>query len=266
MNKVIILTNFDSISGRALLKECIKQNIVIEEVILIKQNYKYYFKLFNFVKNRVGFFQSLIFSISKLLFDFLHENLYCKIEKIEKIILTNSIKYKIFNTQSNWQNQVSEYIDLKESKLILLGQIGILGTSFELNRNDRLFLNCHPGKLPDYRGIDSFKWAIYKKDLDGFESTVHIVREKIDSGEKLGFEKYDFKKIKWMFSDRELLIISGKFLAKFVKFLMHNEENLIEEILQKGQKQELKFLNFKMNIFLEINSFLKFISLKNKLF
>lgn len=44
----------------------------------------------------------------------------------------------------------------------------------------RTILNCHPGLLPQNRGVDAFKWCI----MNGwpFGVTLHIINEKIDSG------------------------------------------------------------------------------------
>jgi len=42
-------------------------------------------------------------------------------------------------------------------------------------------INCHPGIIPDCRGLDAFKWAIVKEKPLGV--TLHYIDEKIDAGE-----------------------------------------------------------------------------------
>ena len=85
---------------------------------------------------------------------------------------------------------------------MLIGQVGILGKEFRLHSNEKIILNSHPGKLPLYRGIDSFKWATFAKDWENHAITIHIVRDKIDGGEILKIVNYDWQKFNWFFVDR----------------------------------------------------------------
>ncbi len=261
MNKVLILTNKNSISGKSLILESIKEKLDIEEVILLDQNLSYYLKLFRFVLKRVGLLETLLFSIIKLLSEYIHEKFHYNSRDINQLIRVNKLKSKTFKNDKNWQIKLSNYIDRKESKVILIGQTGILGKEFNLIRNDRLFINCHPGDLPNYRGIDSFKWAIFENRINSLRSSIHIVREKIDGGEILNKEKYDYKKISWFFSDRQLLIISGKKLARYIK--KNSDKNCLRKnLLSKAINQENKKLRFKMNLIKEIKTYFLFKSIK----
>jgi len=260
MIEVVILTNKNSISGRTLLSQCIKNKIPIKEIIIIKQDLRYYVKLFQYVCKRVGLFQASIFSLIKLLSDFLYEEFIEEIPKIEEILKKSNINTKTFKSVKNWQKEVNEYFDIRKHKIILIGQIGILGKQFDLERNDRIFLNCHPGKLPEYRGIDSFKWAILEKKFNALESTIHVVRPKLDFGEIVSREKYDINKISWFFGDRQLLVVSAKHLANYIKKAM-NEKKSINDILIASKKQKSGKLRFKMGILNECRSLI--IYLKN---
>lgn len=195
--------------------------------------------------------------MSKLITDFVHEEFLVKIPKIEENLKNNNIKYKVFKANKNWQKDVSRYIDKNGYKIILLGQTGVLGKPFNLERDDRIFLNCHPGKLPEYRGIDSFKWAIFENQFDSFKSTIHIVRPKIDAGEIVSFENYNIKKISWVFGDRQLLIITAKHLANFIHCTLINQTT-IEKILKNSKKQPTKKIRFKMGIIKEMKSLIIF--------
>ena len=42
-------------------------------------------------------------------------------------------------------------------------------------------INCHPGIIPSSRGLDSFKWAVYRMKPLGV--TLHYINEEVDSGE-----------------------------------------------------------------------------------
>ena len=261
MNKILILTNKNSVSGKSLINESIKEKLDIEEVILLEQNLLYYLKLFRFVLKRVGLIETIIFSVLKLVSEFIHEKFFYNSENIDQLLRKNNLNFKTFKSEKNLQIKLSNYIDEKESRVILIGQTGILGKEFNLFRKDRLFINCHPGDLPYYRGIDSFKWAILENKLNSLKISIHIVREKIDAGELLYKEKYDYKNISWFFSDRQLLIISGKKLARYIKKI--SDKNCLKEnILKIAMHQESKMLRFKMNLIKEIKTYFLFKSIK----
>jgi phosphoribosylglycinamide formyltransferase-1 len=48
-------------------------------------------------------------------------------------------------------------------------------------------INCHPGLLPESRGLDAFKWAIHQGRMLG--NTLHIIDEQIDAGQILHQER-----------------------------------------------------------------------------
>jgi phosphoribosylglycinamide formyltransferase-1 len=48
-------------------------------------------------------------------------------------------------------------------------------------------INCHPGLVPESRGLDAFKWAIYHGRSLG--NTLHVIDEDIDAGRILHQER-----------------------------------------------------------------------------
>ncbi len=60
---------------------------------------------------------------------------------------------------------------------IFIGGAGILPE--DLVKNHQI-INSHPGYLPNMKGLDSFKWAIYNEQPIGV--TTHYVSEKTDEG------------------------------------------------------------------------------------
>ncbi|MFT4800279.1 MAG: methionyl-tRNA formyltransferase [Flavobacteriaceae bacterium] len=46
-------------------------------------------------------------------------------------------------------------------------------------------LNCHMGKLPEYRGMDVVEWPLYKKDFNNLGFTVHFMDKGVDTGDIL---------------------------------------------------------------------------------
>ena len=125
MNKVLILTNKNSISGKSLILESIRQKLDIEEVILLDQNLSYYLKLFRFFLKKVGLLETILFSIIKLLSEFIHEKFHYNSWDIKQLIRVNKLKSKTFKNDKNWQIKLSNYIDKKESKVIVIGQTGL---------------------------------------------------------------------------------------------------------------------------------------------
>ena len=66
---------------------------------------------------------------------------------------------------------------LADCEWTLIGGAGILGEEVV---NSRKVINSHPAYLPYVRGLDSFKWAIYRGLPIGV--TTHIVSEECDTG------------------------------------------------------------------------------------
>jgi len=60
---------------------------------------------------------------------------------------------------------------------LILGA-GILSGQFISGKR---VINCHPGIIPNCRGLDSFKWSIFYNRPLGI--TLHYIDEKVDSGE-----------------------------------------------------------------------------------
>lgn len=83
--------------------------------------------------------------------------------------------YKYFKKEAN--NLQIKYFLLATSKII---PKYFLNDKFE-------FINCHPAKLPNSRGVDAFKWSILKNIELG--NTLHIIDKNIDSGYFLFFKK-----------------------------------------------------------------------------
>ncbi len=263
MKPIIILTNANSISARAIITKCLNINQRIEKVIIIKQNSTYYLKLFKFVAKRVGVIEALVFSFQKLILEFIHEVFFCELKSIQNLISEHNIPSLLIKGTKSWQNEARKSIDQCQSKVILIGQTGILGPEFNLVKNDRLFLNCHPGYLPNYRGLDSFKWTLADKNFKLFASTIHIVRDKIDAGEIVNIKPFTWRRVNWFFSDRELLIIGGNHLVEYLSKL--DPADPVNHILKNSTNQSEEYpLRYKMNILNEIKTFKIYIMHRNK--
>lgn len=73
---------------------------------------------------------------------------------------------------------LDKYFKENQFKHILIGGAGILPESLAKNHK---VINSHPGYLPNTKGLDAFKWAIYQGQPVGV--TTHYISEKADEGE-----------------------------------------------------------------------------------
>ena len=60
---------------------------------------------------------------------------------------------------------------------VLVGGSGILKKKY-IKKN--FIINCHPGLIPQTRGLDSIKWALYNSEIVG--NTLHFIDERVDAG------------------------------------------------------------------------------------
>lgn len=71
--------------------------------------------------------------------------------------------------------QLSEF-GIEEERIVLIVGAGILPKDFI---NTHIVINAHPGYIPNYRGLDAFKWAIVEKQPIGV--TTHLLGEYVNA-------------------------------------------------------------------------------------
>lgn len=76
--------------------------------------------------------------------------------------------------------------------LLLLGQSGIVPAEV-LAQPSIGTLNAHPGRLPEYRGLDCAAWAVRQGQLRDVGGTVHWVTERIDGGPIIRWVPYRWR-------------------------------------------------------------------------
>ena len=88
----------------------------------------------------------------------------------------------LLTTSINTDNQIHEYLkhSVAQHAMVLGGRIlkPIVIDSF-----NGMWLNCHGGYLPYYRGLWSEYWAIKNGDFDKIGWTIHELVERIDAGQ-----------------------------------------------------------------------------------
>ena len=76
--------------------------------------------------------------------------------------------------------EMEQYIAGRRLDLVVLGQSGVIREN--LLRLPRIgTLNCHPGPLPDFRGVDVVKWTCWARCHP--RATLHYVDRGIDTGD-----------------------------------------------------------------------------------
>lgn len=71
-----------------------------------------------------------------------------------------------------------EEIDLERGSIVLVAGAGILPEDFVAKYR---IINSHPGYIPNCRGLDALKWAIYDGEPIGV--TTHLLGKEMDAGE-----------------------------------------------------------------------------------
>ena len=92
---------------------------------------------------------------------------------IEEMCMKLNLQYSKIEIEG-----LNEYFFKNSFDHILIGGAGILPKNVV---NNHKIINCHPGYLPNTKGLDAFKWAIYHNQPIGVTS--HYISDKADEGE-----------------------------------------------------------------------------------
>lgn len=107
---------------------------------------------------------------------------------ISKIITTknshiskNNLKFLLINKKN--KNKIFRKILKSDGEILISAGFPFLIPTKILNMFE-VAINCHPGRLPKYKGYYSIDKAIKNKETN-FYSTIHFLNEKFDSGKKI---------------------------------------------------------------------------------
>ena len=154
------------------------------------------------------------------------------------------------NFSYNYKNIENNYrgIDMPYKSIVLVCGCGIL--PHEIIDNYYV-LNAHPGYLPNCRGLDAFKWAIYENQPIGV--TAHRIGNEVDAGEVLErrvisilrTDNFDTLAMKVYENEIDMLVNSIELVCQPHQFIssggypLHKRmPNKLEETL--GERLELK--------------------------
>jgi folate-dependent phosphoribosylglycinamide formyltransferase PurN len=177
---IILLTNNNSKYGKQMLMEFSQASVPLAAVVVINQPISYHFKLFFYVKSKIGLLQAIYFSIKLGFESFTSKSNYIK--------YSNYSNNVIYTTGTNTKKTETILNELK-TDILILAQTGIIRDN--IIKTARIgVLNGHPGLLPHYRGIDCHKWAIMKNEQSKIGSSIHWVNVGVDTGNIIKTTKY----------------------------------------------------------------------------
>jgi methionyl-tRNA formyltransferase len=177
---IVILTNYGSLYGKKICNRFINNKIPIAAVVVVRQPFNYHFKLFSYVRRRIGLVDGLYFSLKRIS-DKLREG---------RLTVYNNKPFKhryrdlgipLYFSKGTNSSETVTILRRLSPDLLILGQTGIVRKQV-LSIPKLGTLNGHPGMLPHYRGIDCAKWAIYHNDFNNIGCSVHWVDEQVDTG------------------------------------------------------------------------------------
>jgi folate-dependent phosphoribosylglycinamide formyltransferase PurN len=96
---------------------------------------------------------------------------------IDVAISTLCKRLKIGYIKLENYNSLKDEFDKEEYDNILVGGVGVLPT---IMTEQFVITNAHPGYLPNVRGLDALKWAIYEGQPIGV--TTHRISNTVDAG------------------------------------------------------------------------------------
>ena len=241
--KIAVLTNKNSLYGYKILNEFRFRKLKLEALVVVKQPFKYYLNLFNYIKKRVGIIEAVYFSAKKL----------SKMEKTpvkwrDTPFITDYQKFDcpVYYTIGTNSSTTYSILDDISPDILVLGQTGIVGRKV-LSIPTLGTLNAHPAILPYYRGIDCARWAIFNEEYDKIGVSVHWVNEWIDMGEIITTRKYNIVPNETLDSLNENLYdLCAIILADVISSLTSNGL-----VLSVPQKSEIGKRYYKMPLGLE---------------
>jgi folate-dependent phosphoribosylglycinamide formyltransferase PurN len=185
--RIIVLTNEESRFGLEILNEFRARDVRIDTLVLIRQPPHYYKTLFEYVRKRVGFVQACYFATRRQVHDFFGSRAQRRREGF--ISDVEQLAERVIRTRGTNTPETLQILRALAPDVIAIGQTGILRPKLlEIPRLGTL--NAHPGVLPNYRGIDSFQWAVLNGEPENVGVTVHWVDRGVDTGPIVRVERF----------------------------------------------------------------------------
>ena len=168
--QVVVLTNRGSVFGKHVVDALAERGVAIAGIVVIAQPLSYYWKLFRWVRRRVGLVDALLFSLQRVRHgETLPSDAY------------DDFGPPISHVRGTNTPETVDAVRSLSPDVIVLAQTGIVRRAL-LGLPTVGTLNAHPGLLPWYRGIDCARWAILNGDWERIGVSVHWVDAGVDTG------------------------------------------------------------------------------------
>jgi hypothetical protein len=238
--KILITCGYNQSKHTILLiNRLIKDGINIKKVLIVRtlnfKRIKYYYHwlspevFYHKVRDRI--FGSMNFISNSIeseyvLNDLKNENVYHK--TVTSICNANNISYTFVNDL----NSKKKFHKFPTYDLGIYCGGGILGNNFLSNFKIGV-LNCHAGKLPNVRGMNSSEWSLFL----GLPiiNTVHFIVRKIDMGPIIYQREIDISNCKSLNDIRGIAVCKlVEDLINAIKLVIKDDYELIEQSLEDG--------------------------------
>jgi methionyl-tRNA formyltransferase len=118
-------------------------------------------------------------------------------------------------------------------------------------------INIHRGCIDKYRGLDSDLWALYNKDYNNIDVTLHYVDERLDTGNVISKKSINLDSIKDIYNIRyaTTILATQMIIETLSEFKKQNTKISAQKQKQLGQYYSAMSLDDK---FIALNNFLKY--------
>ena len=140
--------------------------------------------------------------------------------------------------------KIQQIKKLKNIDFFLIGGCGLLEKKHIIKNK---IINCHPGIIPQTRGLDSLKWAILKNHPVG--NSLHFVDSSVDNGRVIGHKLTPiFKNDKFNDLSSRHYKMEIDMLADFENYLKKPKKNILKNILYFEPNKRMNITNEKKMI------------------
>lgn len=181
--ELAVLTRAGTQFGVRFLKK-LAENGVRPGVIIVEYTpFSARWKMAKFLARKIGFMDAMRYNLKFWTPLFLRFISFGRLKKLPDYHAYSNHVVKVKNINDP---QAVEALTKLKIKKVILAQSGIIRKPI-LDIKDLWIVNCHPGRLPYYRGVDVVRWALLEQQP--IEVTLHNVDSGIDTGNIIKSEK-----------------------------------------------------------------------------
>jgi len=213
-NSLAVLTRADSSFGINFLNQLALKGVKPKLLCVEYTPFSKRLKQAEFLAEKIGWLDSIRYNLNfwlpilkrKISFGYWHK--LSKFDGLAENIIYCSNINSLFVVQALSNQDITK---------IVLAQSGIIRKKI-INLN-KWVINCHPGKLPDFRGVDVIRWALLERQP--IQVTLHLVDSGIDTGNILYIET--------------IPIISGDTINSVINRAIDKSINVLVDAAIEGQ-------------------------------